>query len=476
MKILNLSLATVVALGSFAYAEETPKLEKEQSAFLRNLDITGGATLYYQTMVNNPYAPWYALGGTSDKQIDDETGLFHKESSRANVGFSLKMTSDLGNGFGFGARFNVLETLGLEHNLVSGTMQGVAGSSDNDNVVLRTSIADLGTATHSPNADTHGQLGQSDEEYFFGEAYLTKTIGKDTFVFGRQALDTPLLYSESWNVFQNTFDAIVLVDQNLADQGVTLIGAYVGKHNNHTNLGQFNTLAGGLAADGAYAIAGVYGQDNISGQAWFYNVPTVANAFWIDGMYKMDNIHLAGQVASFMFDDDLSKADDTTAFSGMACYKMGKDTKIVVAGSMTSGKADSHEIANVGTGSTTKLFTATPLLNGNGHIAGSTDTTALKVGFNQTVGESSLGIRGAMYMHGEDSSAVKSINSAFETANVKDITGMVLEAEMKTKLLGIDLSAGYVLTQNIYGWNVWKENESDSELAHTLRVVGRYNF
>jgi hypothetical protein len=81
-----------------------------------------------------------------------------------------------------------------------------------------------------------------------------------------------------------------------------------------------------------------------------------------------------------------------------------------------------------------------------------------------------------MYMHGEDSSAVSKINSSFTTADVKDITGMVLEAEMKTKLLGVDLSAGYVLTQNIYGWNVWKENESDSELAHTLRVVGRYNF
>ncbi|EJF06278.1 hypothetical protein ThvES_00016620 [Thiovulum sp. ES] len=478
MKILNLSLATVVALGSFAYAEEVAPLEKEKSAFLRNLDITGQATLYYQTMVNNPYAPWYALGGTSDKQIDDETGLFHKESSRANVGFSLKMTSDLGNGFGFGARFNVLETLGLEHNLVSGTMQGVAGSADNDHVVLRTGILDLGTAKHTPEADENPafQLGQSDEEYFFGEAYLTKTMGKSTFVLGRQTLDTPFLYSESWNVFQNTFDAIVLVDQNLADQGVTLIGAYVGKHNNHTTLGQFNTLAGGLAADGAYAIAGVYGQDNVSGQAWFYNIPTVANAYWVDAMYKMDNIHVAGQVAGFMFDDDISDADDTTAFAGMACYKMGEGAKISVAGSVTSGKADSHEISNLGTDSTTKLFTATPLLNGNGHVAGATETTALKVAFNQTMGASSLGLRGAMYMHGEDSSAVSKINSSFATADVKDITGMVLEAEFKTKLVGVDLSAGYVLTQNVYGWNVWKENESDSELAHTLRVVGRYNF
>jgi hypothetical protein len=495
MKEIYLSLATVTALSSIAYAESPTKPEElEKSAFLRNLDITGQATLYYQTMVNNPYAPWYAVpkgagvdSWNSDKQIDDETGLFHKESSRANVGFSLKMTSDLGNGFGFGARFNVLETLGLEHNLVSGTMQGVAGSADNDHVVLRTGILDLGTAKHTPEADENPafQLGQSDEEYFFGEAYLTKTLGKSTFVLGRQALDTPLVYSENWNVFQNTFDAIVLVNGDLADQGVTLIGAYVGKHNNHKSLGQFNTLAGGLAADGAYAVAGVYGKDNVSGQAWFYNVPTVANAFWIDGKYKMGDVHVAGQVAGFMFDDDIvdlkeadkvSEADDTMAFAGMACYKLGEGMKISVAGSMTTGKNASHEISNVGTGSTTKLFTATPLLNGNGKIAGSTDTTAFKVDFEQKMGDSSFGVRGAMYNHGEDSSAVANINGSFATAKLKDTTAGVLEAELKTRLLGIDLSAGYVLTQNVYGWNVWKENESDSELAHTLRVVGRYNF
>jgi imipenem/basic amino acid-specific outer membrane pore len=484
MKSLKLSLITAIALGTAVYAEDVKapaKVEPSKGVFLDNLKVSGQATLYYQTMDGNPQAPWFAAQGEtgtifntggSTKLIDDEDGLFDKDSSRANVGFSLKATTDLGNGFGFGARYNVLETLGLEHNLVSGTMQRVQGETDRDSVKVRTEIADLKSveAGHA-----------TDSESYFAEAYLTKTISKTTIIMGRQELATPLVYSEKWNVLPTTFDAIVVASGELKDEGVTLVGAYVSKSNSHPRLGNFNTLAGGAAADGAYALAAIYGAGEVSGQAWYYTVPTVADAYWVDGTYKKDELVAGFQLAGFMYDEDLSDADDTTSVAAMACYEVAKGTKVSAAFSSTSGKADSHIIANVGTGIKTKLYTAT--ISGDGDVAGATDTTAGKLKVVHALSpDTSIIVQGALYSHGEDSSAVAAVNKRTTADNgegkkiVKDMTAGVVELIAKSKVGGIDLLAAYIANQNTYGWNVWKDDEDSSEIGHTIRVVARYNF
>jgi len=448
MKFAKLSLATVIALSGSAYAVE-----------LENIKVSGQATLYYQTMSNSPQAPWYGLGGKSDKHISDDNGLFHKDQSKANVGLGIKFESDLGNDFGFGAKLNVLETLGLEHNLVSGTMQGVGSVSDGDSVTVRTSISE--TERHS--------MGQSKDEWFFGEAYLTKKIGKTLLKVGRQELNTPLVFTEKWNVLPTTFDAVVAINSDV--ENLTLIGAYVSKGNSHGSLGNFNTLAGGKAANGAYALAGLYAKDEIKANAWLYNVPAVIDAVWADVTYKADGITFVGQTAQLMFNEAISKADDTQAFAGKLAYKVSEDTTVCLAGSITTGKTSSHTVANFGTGLKTKLATAT--ISGDGPVAGATDTAAYKIKVVQNIGEyGKLTAQFAQYMHGKDSSV------GFKNTKGKraDVTATVFETIYTQKIGGVDILGAYMLDQNINGWTVRKSDSDDSETAHTVRVVLRYNF
>jgi hypothetical protein len=353
MKGLRLSLAAALTLGTSAYAVD-----------LANIKVSGQATLYYQT--------------TADGAIDDQD-LLKKDNSKANVGLGIKFEADLGNDFGFGAKLNVLETLGLEHNLVSGTMQGVGAGNAYTGEDLHVRLSSGGEANVS---------GLNGDEWYWGEAYLTKKMGSTLIKAGRQDLDTPLLYSESWNVMPNTFDAIVLINQSV--KNLTLIGAYVGKANSHANLGNFNTLAGGKAVDGAYAIAAAYGNENMKGQLWFYNVPTIANAIWADVNTNLAGADLTAQVATFMFDSDISKADDTMAFALKAGYPVAEGTTVCLAVSQTTGEKDSHAISNVATGGTTKLATAR--MSGASAEAGYTDTTAYNLTVKQSLGEYGIGI------------------------------------------------------------------------------------
>ncbi|MBD3795924.1 MAG: hypothetical protein IE881_08360, partial [Epsilonproteobacteria bacterium] len=79
------------------------------------LKTTGEAVLYYQTVDR---------GANSD--------LFQQADSAANVGLRVNVAGDLGNDFGIGLEGVALGTLGLEKNLVVGTMQ-TAGNSGNLN-------------------------------------------------------------------------------------------------------------------------------------------------------------------------------------------------------------------------------------------------------------------------------------------------------------------------------------------------------
>ena len=436
MKLAKLSLATVIALGSAAYADVD----------LSKLKISGQATLYYQTK--------------DDEAVDDQD-LFNKDNSKANVGLSLKFESDLGHNFGFGARLNVLETLGLEHNLVSSTMQKVGNVADNDQVKVRTGngVADLS--------------GTSDDEWYWAEAYLTKKVGSTTIKAGRQELNTPLMFSEKWNVMPTTFDAAVIINQSVAN--LTLIGAYVGKTNNHASLGNFNTPVGTLANDGAYAAGAIYKNDIANGSFWFYNVPTAANALWIDGTAKIAGAKIVGQFAMIMPDEDglrnhldapTIETDDTTAFALQGTYKI-QNTTVSLAASFTNGDKDKVmlNVANFGTfkgnvgGIKTKLATAT--ISGDGDEAGATDTTAYKLKVVQNMKEYGKVIaQFAQYVHGEDT------NSKYN-----DETGTAFEFLYKQKLSGMNLLFAYIYDKNIQGWT----SELD-EASQTLRVVARYKF
>ncbi|MBD3790128.1 MAG: hypothetical protein IE885_07175, partial [Campylobacterales bacterium] len=179
-------------------------------------EFSGTAKVYYQT---DDTAGLTSRGVTSS--TDDS--LFSQGASAADAGIQLRaMNSDVVAGIGAGVEVSALATLGLQHWMVSDVMQATANAGyDVDDII-------------------HGG--------WVSQAYLTYGFGNTSIKVGRQELPkslSPFAFSEDWNVFKNTFDAVLVVNTDLPE--TTLVGAWVLEENAnfmHANMADFNKLNG----------------------------------------------------------------------------------------------------------------------------------------------------------------------------------------------------------------------------------------
>ena len=226
------------------------------SAFaIENTKVSGDAKLYYDT--------------TSSK--------LKKDNSSAQAAISLDMSTDLLENVSAGTKVTALSTLGLEGQLVNNVWEGTNGTTDS---------------------------------WMVNELWLATTYGKTTAKIGRMALDTPLVFSETWSIVANTFEAAVVINQDIPD--TTLVGAYVGGTNSQlvgatatpNNIGMANVIQGtdkettfNQFYSGAYA-AGVVNNSfkPLTVQAWYYQASHVTNAYWLQADLKCQKIEglLAG--------------------------------------------------------------------------------------------------------------------------------------------------------------------------------------
>jgi hypothetical protein len=324
MKLGKLSLVAVMALGTSVFA-------------IDNVKVNGEAKLIYQT------ADWEMTA--AEEAAGKETGMFEQGTvgdylSGASYGgaasgglaFTLGATADLTSGISSGAEVQGFSTLGLENNLVS-------------NVMANGSVGTAGvTAQNANDAASMSQL------------WMAATLGKTTVKIGRQELDTPLAFTEKWNLIKNTFDAAVVLNNDLPN--TTLVGAWVGKHNGTPDgLGytaHLNTYTT-FGASGAYA-AGVINKSipNTAIQAWYYNVLDVADAYWLQADAKiMDMVTLGGQYANL--DPKASGANDSKIWA----VKAGVDVAGInlYAAYSEADKDGANNFANVSTGDKTKIYT-----------------------------------------------------------------------------------------------------------------------
>ncbi len=264
-KFAKLSLAAMAVLGlsSNAFAGEDKFTFKP----------FGSAKLYYETVDVD--------GSNSD--------LFDKENASGGALMSLGATGKINSCFGYGFEAMGVNTLGLEGNLVSKTRMGNGNSAPQDAL---------------------------DAQFWFPQAYLTYhpcDMGTNTtFKIGRQYLDTPLAFTETWNLAPNSFDAIVALNQDIIN--TTIVGAYVGRGNgvhgivtNGEEFQGYGRVALGAGADalgvtgaakdsflanngGAYALGVITNllEGTLPISFWAYDVDDVANAFWGDAGYKLD--------------------------------------------------------------------------------------------------------------------------------------------------------------------------------------------
>ena len=333
MTFTKLSLAAVVVAGlaSSAMAMDLSSVTVKPFA---------GAKLYYEAT---------DIGGND---------MFDKKSASGQALLNAGVTGKFDSCWGYGFEYMVADTLGLENNLVSNTRMGTG--------IGRTIL------------DTQNWASQAYVTYSPCDTILSNT----TFKIGRQYLDTPFAFTERWNLAPNSFDAVVVLNQDI--QNVTLVGAYVGKGNGTfvrvSNADNFQPYMG----TETYAVGAL--TKLIPGlpiNAWYYNVDNVADAAWLDAAYtyKMDdatNINFGAQYGSMM--PDAAGAGDTNGYGVKIGGKIGMFSVMAAYSSVDDDDGTATiPLANTATGfKKTKLYTANIYTDGTAVAVPGSDAWKVK--------------------------------------------------------------------------------------------------
>jgi len=256
MNKLSLSLVAIAMMSSAAMADISSK------------SFDGSASLFY---------------GTNDANDGD---LFNKGQSYGNAAVQLGGAASVGScdtcvTLNYG--LTGVTTMGLENTLVGATW---INHTLEDAIWIDT----LNLSFHPLNG-----------------------ISNTTMVLGRQALDTPMVFSEGWNIAKNTYDAAVVVNNDIVD--TTLVGAWVGRSNNAgsgtaltvnaTDGFSDNSFDSFLTPEGAYAFGAVTKLiPMVTAQAWYYIAPTAANVTWLQADGEYAGFGLGAQYAMLDADDD----------------------------------------------------------------------------------------------------------------------------------------------------------------------------
>ena len=302
------------------------------SAFaIDNVKVSGDAKLFYST-------------------DDSGDGFFEKDKAMGQASLGLGLSADLDKNVKANVHLTALSTLGLEGQLVNNVWETTNGTTDS---------------------------------YWFDQAYLSAKVEKTTLNVGRMMLDTPLVYSETWSVAANSFEAAVLINSDLPD--TTIVAAYVGASNGANEKG-----AGGVIApfnangtsnfsqfyQGAYAVGLINNSFKpLKAQAWYYNASHVATAYWIEGDLELNGILAGAQYTS----TDLEGQDAGTAGALMVGYDLKDVATFKVAYSKVS--SDNAAASNLSGSGSSKLYTAgwwTTLVNG-------IDTTAYSASVESSI-------------------------------------------------------------------------------------------
>lgn len=441
MKLVKMSLAAAVLLGASAFA-------------IDNVKVSGDAKVFYST---NDAETTNAVTG---KKADS---LFSKGTSAADTALRIGVTGDLLKGVSFGATGYAISTLGLENNLVDATWTGA----------------------HGVRTGTGAGYAEVDDQAWLGELWLAATLGKTTAKVGRMELDTPLAFSEKWSIVPNTFDAAVLINQDLPD--TTLVAAWVGKGNGTNAVGGLghgtdntSTLAsvslaldGGVvgadadfvtfANSGAYAVAIVNNSFKpLTAQAWYYNVSNIADAYWLQADINcqlIPGVVIGAQYSNMDPKGKLDAVKDSSAYA----FKLGyaKDA-FKVSGAYSKVDADGTlKISNVATNNTagaqSKLYTEAWWNYG---YVGAPDATSWNVTAEFDAGLAKLG---AYYT----SSSIDDTNAQIVTkADGTDMTEFTLTA---TKSFGpLDATLAYVSTD--------ADDQNNGDQYNTIQAYLTLNF
>ncbi len=421
MKSIKLSLVAALAIttSSLTGAENAPVDPlvlpvPEVSGW----DFNGEAAIYSQTMDQSVNAGIVNLPTTRDPK------LFSQASSAANVGLRLGgVNNDLFAGIGAGFELVGLGTLGLQENVVSGVMQTGAGALNS-------------------GAITQG--------------YLTYGAGNTSVKVGRQTIPkglSPFAFSETWNVFQNTFESALVVNSDIPD--TALVYAFVSRANGHANLSEFNDLNGN--GNGIHMLTAQNNSiEGLTLTGSYYIAPDMlvtenVNILWADAEFAISEYSIGLQGGTVMTGQPTG-VTDTTSFGA----KIGGDFGIFhVGAAYTTVNDGSVGIRNI---ATPTLFGETALYTGMvanvDHVSNNNNSFLVRASVDVLGGN-----LGVAYGHTTDNAMA---NSNYQEIDVVYTTNITKDTSVLVAYIRADDEA---LT-----------SVADVNANNIIRVWGRYNF
>ncbi len=447
MKLGKLSLVAVMALGTSAYALEDIKIDGEAKLWYQTSEFSGGATA--------------VPAATAAQDFFD-----YNTNSVAEVKLSIGASAKLLQNVSGAVKLTALSTLGLENNLVGAV-----------------------PAAKFDNAGASAGAAQLDDQSWVEVANLKYAQKEFDVAAGRMALQTPLCFTESWNVVDNTFEAVVAHGYFLPD--TILAAAWVGKHNGvgllKTTTGRGTTVAHNgtfstFGTEGAYAAAVINKSvPNTTLQAWYYNVPQIADAYWLQADTKiMGMVDVGVQYAGMSPKISATTAAAAGAAGAEVLDAVKKDSNVFaikasadVAGvnvyaAYSTVSTGTLGFANVATGDKSMVYTSLGSIYMDGEIAANPDTDAWKIGAStKMVPGVTLSASYAQAEVGANSGAIAAVAGA-STANT-DFKAWDITAA--TKVGALDLTAIY--TQ--FDKDV-KATDLTDKTTDTLRIIASLKF
>lgn len=440
MKLGKLSLVAVMALGTSAFA-------------IDNVKVDGEAKLWYQTSEYSGAAAGSGAGSQAEQDFFE-----HATNSSALTALKFGASANLVENLSGAFKATAISTLGLENNLVGATPAAKWNA--------------------STNAVDGGSLNDQAWVEVLNLKYATKQFDVAA---GRMALQTPLAFTETWNVVDNTFEAVVAHGYFLPD--TILAAAWVGKHNGVGLLqtgGRNTTVAyngdfSTFASEGAYAAAVINKSiPATTMQAWYYNVPNVADAFWLQADTKIVNMVNLGVQYAGMNPDNSSNvlgtpASDaanhsTDAFAVKAAMDVAGVNLYAAFSSVSNGTLG---FANVATGDKTMLYTGLGSIYMDGEIAAAPSTDAWKIGASTKLADVTLSASYAAADTGDNNGYAVPVGGA----STRDTEFTAWDMTVASKVGPVDLTAIY--TQ--FDKDV-KATDTTDKTTDTFRVIASLKF
>jgi hypothetical protein len=398
----------IMAGGDIAPVEPVVEAPVEVSTW----ELSGQAVVYYQTIG----------AGAVD--------LFDQEGAAADAGIQLKAANnDVFAGIGMGFAVNGLSTLNLENSFVSDGMQGTGN------------VAGVIGGTNDVDDITDGG--------WISEAYLTYGFGNTSIKAGRQTLPqalSPFAYSENWNVFENTFDSVLVVNTDISNTALVYAWVYGGNFNSYgavataNNMTDFNSLNGN---DGVHML-------------------TVQNK-------SISDLTLTGSV---YYGKDMAVTDDVTILWGDAAYDAGNFGVAIQGGTVDAGLPDDMTAFGAkltGAVSSINLMAAYSSVEDGamGQLGGTTSALYTNTVSNELF-NGTFEIDADKIVLGANTDALGgNIAAAYAMAD-SDVTGDTNELDLvySTKLTdALALTAAYVYV-----------DQDLADTADVVRVIANYNF